>query len=80
MSIVDVNAIINGTPDKRISNAYQLMKEAYNETSANEFYEVYSKESLFDILNNSWLIFSECFKGLDFYKDIFQLLMNLYKV
>lgn len=70
MSIVDVNAIINGTPDKRISNAYQLMKEAYNETSANEFYEVYSKESLFDILNNSWLIFSECFKGLDFYKDI----------
>lgn len=70
MSIVDVNAIITGTPDKRILLGYQSMKESYNETSAEEFFNEYSKEPLSDILNNSEYIFGECFKGLDFYRDI----------
>lgn len=70
MSIVDVNAIITGTPDKRILLGYQSMKESYNETSAEEFFNEYSKEPLSAILNNSEYIFGECFKGLDFYKDI----------
>jgi hypothetical protein len=70
MSIVDVNAILTGTPTKRITLGYQNMKETYNETSAEEFFNIYSKESLSDILDNSEYIFTECYKGLDFYKDI----------
>ena len=70
MSIVDVNAIISGTPDKRILLGYRNMKDAYNEDTANEFYNTYTKESLSSILDNSQYIFSECYKGTNFYKDI----------
>ncbi len=70
MSIVDVNAILNGTPDKRITLAYQNMKDTYNEESANDFFNVYTKESLSSILDNSEYIFSENYKGTEFYKNI----------
>lgn len=68
--IVDVNSIINGTPTKRITLGFNTMKETYNESSAEEFKSIYEKENLSDILDNSMYIFSECYKGLDFYKDI----------
>ena len=70
MSIVNVEKIINGTPHKRINNSYDLMKENYTETSAQEYFKVYSKEPLICILENSRKIFSEPYYGLDFYKKI----------
>lgn len=70
MSIVDVNKIISGTPEKRIHNAYNSMKENYNEVTAQGFKDVYSTESVKDILNNSRLIFSEPYLGCDFYESV----------
>lgn len=67
---IDVNKIINGTPYKRILNGYNSMKENYTQESAKAFYDIYSKENLSDILENSRMIFSEPYLGLDFYKDI----------
>lgn len=66
---VDIEKIINGTPLKRITNGYNLMKEDYNEDSAQNFFDVYSKESLSSILESSHLIFSEPYKGLNFYRE-----------
>ena len=67
---IDVNRIINGTPYKRILNGYETMKSNYNTESAKAYYAIYSKENLSDILENSKLIFSEPYNGLDFYKSI----------
>lgn len=76
MSLVDVNRIINGTPEKRILNAYNKMKENYTESSAQEFKDVYIKESDSSILNSSRLIFSEPYFGLDYYKEILESVSN----
>ena len=46
MPIVDFEKIINGTPLKRFNNAYNLMKESYNETTARAFYDQYSNQPL----------------------------------
>lgn len=72
MSLVDVNKIINGTPIKRILNAYNTMKENYNEQTAQEFKDVYVKESFSSILESSRLIFSEPYFGLDYYKEVLE--------
>ena len=70
MSIVNVEKIINGTPHKRINNSYDLMKENYTETSAQEYFKVYSKEPLICILENSRKINPGPYYGLDFYEKI----------
>lgn len=70
MALVDTDRIIHGTPDKRIQVAYNEMKESYTKESAASYYDVYSKEPLSAVLENSRIIFSEPFKGLDFYKSI----------
>ena len=70
MASINFDAIINGTPYKRINNAYRDMKENYNEESADKFYNVYSQEDVVSILESSRLIFSEPYKGLGFYKSI----------
>jgi hypothetical protein len=67
---IDINKIINGTPYKRILNGYNTMKNEYNAESAKVFYDIYSNENLSDILENSRMIFSEPYIGLDFYKNI----------
>lgn len=76
MSLVDVNRIINGTPEKRILNAYNKMKENYTEATAQEFKDVYIKESDFSILDSSRMIFSEPYFGLDYYKEILESVSN----
>ena len=45
MAIVNVESIINGTPEKRILLSYNKMKENYNEAAAEEFKDTYDKES-----------------------------------
>jgi hypothetical protein len=65
-----VNKIISGTPEKRIHNAYNSMKENYNEVTAQGFKNVYSIESVADILDNSRVIFSEAYYGCDFYESV----------
>lgn len=72
MSLVNIDKIINGTPRKRILNAYNTMKENYNEQTAQEFKDVYIKESLSSILESSRLIFSEPYFGLDYYKEVME--------
>ena len=72
MSYLDIEKIINGTPDKRIYNGYQLMKENYNEETALTFQKIYKVEPLSAILNNSSYIFSEGYHGLLFYKNLLE--------
>lgn len=70
MSIVDVNKIISATAEKRIHNAYNSMKENYNEVTAQGFKDVYSAESVVDVFEHSRLIFSEPMYGCDFYESM----------
>ena len=70
MSVLNNDRILNGTPEKRLMNAYNTMKKNYTEESANEFSKSYMTESLSFILDNSNKIFSEPYVGYGFYKDI----------
>ena len=70
MPSINIDEIINGTPYKRINNAYNTMQENYNEHSAYTFYNVYKNEDIVSILESSRSIFSEPYKGLGFYKSI----------
>ena len=70
MSILDVEKIINGTPGKRIRNGYNKMKENYTAESAQEYYNIYSKEPLSFLLENSRIIFSEPYNGAAFYESV----------
>lgn len=64
---VDIDKIISGTPEKRIVNALNTLKENYTEQNALAYKEVYSQESITDILNYSNLIFPEPYYGTDFF-------------
>ena len=70
MSILNNERILNGSPLKRLIQAYDSMKANYTEESANEFSKSYVTESLSFILDNSTKIFSEPYVGYGFYKDI----------
>lgn len=70
MSILNNERILNGSPLKRLIQAYDSMKANYTEESANEFSKSYVTESLSFILDNSTKIFSEPYIGYGFYKDI----------
>ena len=43
---IDIERIINGTPDKRIVNAYNTLKNDYTEENARRYKEVYSNEPI----------------------------------
>ena len=68
---VDKDKIINGTPEKILRNSYIAMKENYNEATAKEFFDKYSKMDPNTILSNIELIASEPMYGLPFLKKIF---------
>ena len=70
MSIVDYDKIISGTPVKRITNAYNVMKENYSEISAKDFHDVYAKEPLDAVIESSRSIFSEPRFGAEFISNI----------
>ena len=67
---IDIERIINGTPDKRIVNAYNTLKNDYTEENAGRYKEVYSNESISSILDNAEIIFSEPFYGTDFFINL----------
>lgn len=69
MSIFDIDHIINGTPKKRLINAYEKMKENYTESSAQDFLNTYNNESLSFLLENSRMIFSEPYYGCKYYTE-----------
>lgn len=90
---VDIERIINGTPDKRIVNAYNTLKNDYTEENAGRYKEVYSNEPISSILDNAEIIFSEPYFGTDFfiklvesnsciwftrYEDIYTKISNFY--
>ena len=70
MSTVDVEKIINGTPQKILINAYDKMKENYTKDSAEEYKSFYIDKPLSFILDYSQYIFTEPYFGLPFYKNI----------
>ena len=67
---IDIERIINGTPDKRIVNAYNTLKNDYTEENAGRYKEVYSNESVKSILDNAEIIFSEPYFGTKFFIDL----------
>lgn len=67
---VDKDKIINGTPEKILRNSYIAMKENYNEATAKEFFDKYSKMDPHTILSNIKLIASEPMYGLLFLRKI----------
>lgn len=90
---IDIERIINGTPDKRIVNAYNTLKNDYTEENAGRYKEVYSNEPISSILDNAEIIFSEPYFGNDFfiklveansciwftrYEDIYNKISNFY--
>ena len=90
---IDIERIINGTPDKRIVNAYNTLKNDYTEENAGRYKEVYSNEPISSILDNAEIIFSEPYFGTDFfiklveansciwftrYEDIYNKISNFY--
>lgn len=90
---IDIERIINGTPDKRIVNAYNTLKNDYTEENAGRYKEVYSDEPISSILDNAEIIFSEPYFGTDFfiklveansciwftrYEDIYNKISNFY--
>lgn len=69
LSIFDIDRIVNGTPQKRLINGYEKMKENYTESSAQEFLATYNNEPLSFLLENSRMIFSEPYYGCSYYKE-----------
>lgn len=67
---IDIERIINGTPDKRIVNAYNTLKNNYTEENAGRYKEVYSNEPISSILDNAEIIFSEPYFGTKFFIDL----------
>lgn len=67
---IDIERIINGTPDKRIINAYNTLKNDYTEENAGRYKEVYSNEPIKSILDNAEIIFSEPYFGTKFFIDL----------
>lgn len=76
MSIVNIEKIINGTPQKRLLNGYNRMKENYTEASAQEYYDIYKDEPLSFLLENSRIIFSEPYYGYKYYKEAIENISN----
>lgn len=67
---LDIDRIVNGTPGKRIINAYNTLKENYTEENALKYKEVYTNESISDILDNAEIIFSEPYYGTKVFIDM----------
>lgn len=67
MANLDVEKILNGTPDKAFLNARESLAADYNETTANEFFYTYCDQPLSFILRHSREIFSETYFGYSFY-------------
>lgn len=70
MANLDVEKILNGTPDKAFLNARESLAADYNETTANEFFYTYCDQPLSFILRHSREIFSETYFGYSFYLEL----------
>lgn len=70
MPNVDINRIINGTPEKELINAYEDMKQNFNDNSARNYAKMYIDRTLPFILKNSYYIFSEPLYGIKFYLKV----------
>lgn len=66
---INIDNILNGTPDKRIQLAYKNFIENFTEEGSEEFKSVYEKENFSDIINNSKFIMKDPFNGIKFYES-----------
>ena len=69
MSLVNVERILNDNPVKRLSIGFDKLKENYTESAAAEYLNLYKDMPVSFIVENSRMIFSEPYYGLDFYKN-----------
>lgn len=69
MSIVNVERILNENPVKRLSIGFDKLKENYTESAAADYLNLYKDMPISFVIENSRMIFSEPYYGLDFYKN-----------
>jgi hypothetical protein len=69
VAFLDTEKIINGTPQKRLINGYNRMKENYTAESAQEYGTIYKNEPLSFLVENSRMIFSEPYEGKSYYEN-----------
>lgn len=67
---LNIDNILNGTPDKRIYTAYQNFLSNYNENGSKDFKSIYESENLSDIVNNSFYIMKDPYEGVKFYENV----------
>lgn len=69
---INKDKILNGTPQKRFTNARRELMEEYTESTAKDFSYYYIDQPSSFILRNSRDIFSETYFGLPFYKEFIE--------
>lgn len=70
MSLVNKDAILNSNPKKKLFIGFENLKENFTKEAALDYSELYNKQPLSFILENSEKIFSEPYYGYEFYKNI----------
>ena len=70
MPYINKERILSESPKKRLTIGFNKLKENYTKETALEYSELYKSLPLSTIIDNSRLIFSESYYGLNFYKDI----------
>ena len=68
---LNIDNILNGTASKRIKLGYQnFTQNDYTDSGSKEFMNLYEKESLSDIVDNSIYIMKDPFNGIKFYEKV----------
>lgn len=68
----DKNRIFNESPTKVLKREYENLRADFSKLNAMRYKTFYESSPLSFILENSSLIFSEPYRGLDFYKSIME--------
>lgn len=67
-----LDRIINGTDRKKLINGFNNLKNDYNRIEAIKYSRLYENKPLSFILDNSNYIFTEGYKGYNFYKNVME--------
>ena len=68
----DKNRIFNESPSKVIHREYEALKKDFTKLNAIKYKSFYESLSLSDIIGNSRYIFSEPYRGMEFYKTLME--------
>ena len=70
MSLVNKERILNGNPKKKLTIAFENLKENYTKENALAYMDTYKNKPLSFILENARMIYAEPYYGYQFYKNI----------